>query len=185
MKKIVTARFGFTLIELMVTILIASIVLLGAGIVLVDAHKGYNDMYSRIYGSVVTEAYISRITFDRVCRKASMSYRDAATEGDTSQQVVYYYSPSNITMADATPIPDRYSRFYTNGGSLLLDDGPAILVGEDLTMGAVSNTITVANNVTSAVFLELSIDNPSLQMILTLDDGSDSLTVTCSSVRHN
>ena len=166
-------RRGFTLIELMVTILIASIVVLGVASVMADAHRGYNRMYQRIHGNVITEAYTARMRFDAICRKAS----SGGVSLDTSIPMleVYYYSVPNVH-GDADLLPDLYAQFYLNGTSLMLARG-------DIVSGAVIATEVLATNVTE---LKFSADSGrSVQMVMTLDDGRDSITVTCGSMRHN
>ena len=175
MKNNRTNRAGFTLIELMITILIASIVMLGIAGVMADAHRGYRKMYERIHGDVVTQAYTARLKFDAVCRKSSRYHIAYAPQEVT----VLLYSDNLNPGAD----PDRYARFYPQDNSyptaLMLDTGTY-----NPGTGATTNTgtETVATNVEE---LKFSVDGKSVQMTLTLDDGEHGLTVTCSSVRHN
>ena len=75
MKTDLKSRAGFTLVELMVTIVIASIVLLGIGYVLVDAHRGYNKMFTRVHGDIVNQAHEARVIFDKICRQSSRFYK--------------------------------------------------------------------------------------------------------------
>lgn len=176
---------AFTLIEMMVTILIASIVVIAISGVLASAHRDYRKTYDRVYGDVITQAYTSRIIFDRVCRKSSRYYKNTTT--DTDELYVYYFSPDNDTKPTQEPIPDRYAYFYTTGGSLMLDQGSAVVNGpNDITLQAPDRSEMLAVNVKApgAVFLQPEMSN-SIQMILTLDDGEQGLTVTSSSVRHN
>ena len=180
MKTNSPTRLAFTMIELMVTILIVGVVIIAISGVLADAHRGYRETYERVYGDVTTQAYTSRITFDRICRKSSNSYN---TNTGTDELYVYYYSAIDTTNA---PIPDRYAHFYTNNaGSLMLDQGPANISGpNDIVLQTANSSQALAINVTSAEFLQTEASNCT-QMILTLDDGKQGLTVTCSSVRHN
>lgn len=177
MKTNRTTRTAFTLVELMVTILIASVVIIAIGGVLAGAHRDYRKTYDRVYGDVTTQAYISRMTFDSICRKSSRYHK---TTTGTNELYVYYYSAGNTTKPTDDPIPDRYAHFYTTGGSLMVDQGPLV----SLTPQTADSSIELAENVTSAVFLQPESSN-SIQMILTLDDGKQGITVTCSSVRHN
>ena len=68
-KRIKTA---FTLIELMMTILVASVAVLAVSGVVADSHKGYSRMFTRVHGNVETDAYIARIKFDKICRMAGL-----------------------------------------------------------------------------------------------------------------
>jgi len=169
-----TKRPGFSLIELMVTILIASIVLLGLANIMADAHRGYGKMYERIHGDVVNDAYVARLRFDKICRRA----RAGTAVVDTSVpslQVLYYATPNMDGDADLPP--DRYAEFYLSGTDLMLDTG--------ITPGTpTAPPETVASNVIELQF-SAPLDGKSVQMVMTLSDSDHSMTVTCGSIMHN
>lgn len=179
------SKSGFTLVELMVTVLIASVVLISIGAALVDAHRGYRTTFDRVYGDVTTQAYTSRINFDRICRKSSWYYVNTDGTGQWKDELyVHYYSDGNTTKATADPVPDRYAHFYTTEGNVLkMDQGPYDASSMS-PYGTADSTEDLAVNATIAKFCQPPSSN-SIQMILTLDDGRQGLTVTCSSVRHN
>lgn len=161
---------GFTIIELMIATGLASIVVVGVGMLLVDSQRGWNRMFSRTYSDVSTDSHVARRRFDSVVRNASTQGILLSVDGSWVE--VYYYSDPN------SAIVDRYARFFTYG------DGPSQLLIEH---GAVEprqtlNTETVCGNVSSCVFKSAG---NSAQMILTLNDGSQSATIVASAVMHN
>jgi prepilin-type N-terminal cleavage/methylation domain-containing protein len=172
---------GFTMIELMVTVLIASVVMLGIGGVIADAHKGFRQMYDRIHGDIVTDAYAARLKFDKMCRKARAG--TAALNEDATAVLVLYYSAPNDTNDPYLP-PDRYAIFYQSGTNLMLDTGTTATWTPD-------TTEIVAGNVTELQF-SVPVDVKSVQMVMTLDedqnpddDSGYSITITCGSIMHN
>ena len=165
-------KYGFTLVELMVAMLISIIVLLGVGAVLADAAKGWNQMYNRVNGGIITDAYVSSNTFDSVVRKCTYTRSSL----DPLGQYVYVYYYPDLTSTEAS----QYARFYREGTTLKVDYGTA---------GSVTPTSTniLANNVTNVNF-SISYGSAiakAVKMILVLDDTKHSITVTSSSVRHN
>lgn len=166
-------RAGITMVELMMTILISTIVVVGIGVAMVDGQKSYSLMSERTQGDVVTDAYVAKATFSRICRKASIM-RCLPLIGDMgSFAEVYYYNDSNSLS------PDRYAAFRVNGGSLLADYGTYVSSTKNKTLLA---TQTLARNVNSAQF---AVQGSSVIMTLSLLKGNQAITLTCSSVRHN
>lgn len=164
-----TKKRGFTLTELVVTIAMSSIVVLGIGFVLVDSQRGWNRMYDRVYAGVVVDAYVARKAFDATVRKASTK---RYVLGLGSVEVYYYADPNSDEL-------DKYAKFYVANEQLLADYGDY-----DESTGNPSrlSTITLANNVTAADF---SVDSSCVRMVLTLDNDRERMTVTSSAVRHN
>ncbi len=170
-KKKRINRGAFTLIELMAATVIAIIVVSGIGFILVDSQRGWNRMYDRIYSDVVTDSYVARKRFDGVVRQASGEKFFIDEYGSWVE--VYYYANANSTDLD------RYGRFFYQGdGCLFLENGTV----DAASVKATSSVETVCCNVTSCVF---AASGRSVQMILTLDNGSQSATVVTSSVMHN
>lgn len=178
-RKELTVRRGFTLTELVVTTVLATIVMLGIGIVLADNQKGWKKMYKRVHTGVVVDAYVARRTFDRIVRQATIRRLlidgdpDAVT-GNTSLRVYYYQNPQTSLELD------KYATFRRDGTNLLVDYG-------DLQPGTwnpqgTPATATLARDVEAVKF---SIDGVSVQMILTLDKDGQHMTLTTSAIRHN
>jgi Tfp pilus assembly protein FimT len=169
LKKKLTVRQGFTIVELMITVLIVTMVMFGIGVMVVDSQRGWNRMYNRIYSDVATGSYVARRTFDSVIRKASggqLLLDDAATWIE-----VYYYADAN------SAVIDRYARFsYDAGDSQLSIEYGIAEPRQTLSVQ------TVCENVSSCVFKRAG---RSAQMMLTLDDGSQTASVVTSAVMHN
>jgi len=165
-KRIANSK-GFSLIELMMATTLACIVVVGIGVVLVDSQRGWNTMYTRTYSDVVTDAHVARRTFDRVVRNASSQ---GVLLDDYGNWVgVYYYSDPNSS------IVDRYTRFISSNSQLTVEYG---VVEPRQTL----NTEILCENVSSCVF---KLAGNSVQMVLTLDDGSQNATIVASAVTHN
>lgn len=163
-------RKGFTIIELVIATGLSSAVVVGVGMLLVDSQRGWNRMFARTYSDVSTDSHVARRRFDSTVRNASTQGILLATDGSWVE--VYYYSDPNSV------IVDRYARFFTYGDTdtqLLVEHG-AVEPRQML------NTETVCGNVSSCVFKSAG---NSAQMVLTLDDGSQSATIVASAVMHN
>jgi len=171
-RKTVKNRSAITLIELMITIMVASIVMLSIGFLLVDNQRGYNRMYGRVLGEVVTDAYVTRKAFDATCRKASAKKYRLGLDGDFIE--VYYYQDVN------SPEIDRYASFYRRGDELMVDYG--VVEAETWNIKSPFSTVRLAKNVRAVTF---SADACSVRMVLRLDNGREAMTVTTSAVRHN
>jgi hypothetical protein len=167
-SKRLTFRSGFTITELAVAIAASVIVMVGVAVILVDGMKGWNRMYNRAYGDVVTDSYVARRLFDTEIRKASRERYSLATDGSWLE-IYYYFSAASTEV-------DRYARFSTsNGGDLNVEYG---IVEPRQTM----RIQTICGNVTSCTFMG---QGRSAQMVLTLDDGSQTVTTVTSAVMHN
>ena len=170
-KKILIVQGGFTVIELMITAVISIIVIFSVGILLVDGQRGWNKMYNRAYGDVTTDSYIARGVFDRVVRKA---HKDRFLLDDNGDWIKVYYYADNAS----TDI-DRYARLFKDGSELKIEYGE--VYGEDnseLTL----DVETICNNVSNCIFTK---SGRSVQMILTLDDDTHTITTTSSAFMHN
>ena len=154
--------------ELVIATIISAIIISGVGILMVDSQKGWNKMYDRAYGDVVTSSYVVRAKFDSITRMADWENYDIADDGSWLE--VYYYEDTNSTVVD------RYAKFSYDGTSEL-----------DIEYGQLDpkqtlSTSNICGYVTSCVF---KTQGRSVQMILTLDDGSQSATIASSAVMHN
>jgi len=166
-NKRIANRKGFSLLELMMATTLACIVVVGIGVVLVDSQRGWNTMYTRTYSDVVTDAHVARRMFDSVVRNASSQGILLDDYGGWVE--VYYYSDPN------SAIVDRYARFLSSNSQLTIERG---VVEPRQTL----NTETICGNVSSCVFKSAG---NSVQMVLTLDDGSQNATIVASAVLHN
>jgi prepilin-type N-terminal cleavage/methylation domain-containing protein len=166
-KKRLAASRGFTLVELIIAMAIMLIVVLAIGMALVDGQRGWSIQYDRIYSDVVTDGYVARRKFDAVMRTAS---REKFLLDDAGSWVeVYYYAD------DTSTVVDRYARFYVADGNLNVEYG-------QLNPKETLSVETVCGDVSSCTFEQLG---RSIQMILTLDNGTRTNTVISSAVTHN
>ena len=147
----------------------AVIVILGIGIILADSQRGWHRMYNRVYSDVVVDSYVARKRFDVVIRKASSE--NFLLDDAGSWIEVYYYADGNSVVVD------RYARFYESDD----DDQLNVEYGK-LNPRETLTTQTVCENVSDCIFKRAG---RSAQMILTLDNGSQTATVTSSAVMHN
>ena len=169
-QQTVKNRRGFTLSELLTVMVIAPVVVLGMGILLADSQRGWNQMFNRVNSGVVNDAYVARKAFDAIVRKSSISHE---LLGDGEVVVYYYNDPDSSTWLD------RYARFYADGTTLLVDYGQ---LDSNRNLSEQTQTITLADNVEA---LNFYVNGACVQMVLSLDNGSESLMVMTSAIRHN
>ena len=158
---------GFTLVELMITIVVMSIVMSAIGAVIVDSQRCWKIIYGRINSDVVTDGYVARKKFDAMMRKASGEKFLTDDNGDWLE--FYYYA------SDASTVPDRYARFYKNENDLNIVYGT-------LNPKESISTETLCENVSYCKFKQVGL---AVQMILTLDNGTQKNTIITSAVTHN
>jgi hypothetical protein len=167
-------RYGVTLIELMITVLIAMLVIAGIGVAMVDSIKAFPKMYERTEGNVVNDAYVAKAAFDRICRKASIKLAEIDSGG--TFVVVYSYSDANAVSLD------RYAQFRASGTSLLADYGTYNAATKAKTL---TSTETLATTLDTSTPLKFSVDGSSIIMALRLKKDNHEMTVTSTAFRHN
>ena len=158
---------GFTLVELMISMVVMVIAAFAVGAVIVDAQNGWSEMYDRIHSDVVTDGYVARKKFDAVMRMASS---DKIFIGDGGSSVEVYYYASSFSS-----VVDRYVSFYEADGDLNIEYGT-------LNPKATISVETVCEDVSSCNFQQVG---RSAQMVLVLDNGEQKNTVITSAVTHN
>ncbi|MHC4169769.1 MAG: PulJ/GspJ family protein [Planctomycetota bacterium] len=161
------ARFGFTVVELMITTAIMAIVGLAIGVVIVDGQTSWNVMYGRANSDVVTQGYAARKKLDAVIRGASRQRFVMAKNGSWIEAYTYE--------SDKSTEVDRYWRFYVADGDLLAEYG-------QVEPRATLNVDTVCENVSACTFSQ---NGKAIQMTLTLDDGNQTNTIVSSVFAHN
>ncbi|MHC4743847.1 MAG: hypothetical protein ACYS8Z_18175, partial [Planctomycetota bacterium] len=164
-------RAGLSLTELIAAVAMATIVMLAVGTVIADSVRGWQTMYHRVYSDVRDAGFVARRKFDGVIRNATR-FKYQIDPAETWLEV-YYHSNSTVS------IVDRYARFYSANETLLIERG----TWDDAT-GTKSALATevVCENVASCIF---KADGRSAQMILMLDNGTQSVEVVTSAVMHN
>jgi type II secretory pathway pseudopilin PulG len=171
LKKKTTRQKGITLVELMIAATCLGIVVLAVGVALAEGQWGWNKMYRRVYSDVVTEGEAARRTFDSVVRKSHGDYIWLDYDGGTWIELRYYDSVDSSSL-------DRYARFYTSGNELKIEYGSI----DDAENKIELLTQTLCSNVSSCAFIPVQ---GSIQMILMLDNGSETTTVVSSAIAQN
>jgi prepilin-type N-terminal cleavage/methylation domain-containing protein len=166
-RNIARAQFGFTLVELTITMAIMAIVGLAIGVVIVDGQTGWNVMYERANSDVVAEGYAARRKLDAVIRGASRQRFVMANNGSWIE--AYTYASDESTEVDC------YWRLYVTGGDLIAEFG-------QVEPRAILNVETVCGNVSACTFSQ---NGKAIQMTLTLDDGTQTNTIVSSVFAHN
>lgn len=173
-------RRGLTLIEMTVAMAASSILLLAVTGVLAGNHKQWNQTYDRVTGEVVTDAYVTRQTFDRIVRQASAYWCDpmygAAGPSITLQ---LYTSMQNLA---TTPALNRYARFSVSGTDLVLEQGPLAGSGSTGVPGTPDSVQVLAHHVTMAKFWR---SGPCVHMALLINDGKTQMPITMTATRYN
>ena len=172
-------RRGFTLIELMVTSVMAVIIILAVGIALAGNIRGWQTTYDRVYSDVVTDSYAARRAFDATIRKAC---RYRVSIGDSGKELTVYFFAD-----DSSTYPDRYAWFHVAvaDGRLLREEGSVDAAGNKT--GVVLSTMTVASNVKPGGCVFKWHGDRAIQMILTLvnNEQGQKSTIVTSAVLHN
>jgi len=174
-------KFGFTLIELMMVIIIVAIAIIGMSSVIADAQRGHRQMYERVFGDVVSDAYATRRAFDRVVRKSSIRYYmidadPSAVSGNTSVTVYYYDDPQTSLVLD------KYCRFEVEGTELAAYYGN-LAPGTFNPQGSETRA-RLAQNVTYSEFSVIG-TGVAVRMMLRLDNEKQQMTFTTTALRHN
>ncbi|MCE5185502.1 MAG: type II secretion system GspH family protein [Planctomycetaceae bacterium] len=161
---------GFTLMELVVTILISSVMVAAVAMIMVDSHRGWLDSYAKIYGGAADDAAMSGAAFERILRKASHS---RYVLNGTDDITVYYYSDWQTSEA-----LDAFGRFYRS------QDDPQELYLETGTLDPqqVDSTVKLAAHVTDLQFRPF---DGGVEMVLLLDDGREQTTLVTAAILHN
>lgn len=166
-RKRVSYQYGFTIVELAIAAVASIIVILGLSVVLADSLKGWQKMYDRTFSDVVTGSYVAQKTFDSRVRQASKNNLSIDVDGGWAE--VQYYAGDDSTVLDC------YARFYRSGDELNVEYG-------QLNPKETLSVQTICSNVANCVFRK---NGRAIQMILTLNNGSQTSTVVSSAFLHN
>lgn len=158
---------GFTIIELIIAAVVCVIALLGIGFVAADNQRSWSKIYNRINSDVAIDSLVAKKTFEAVIRKAK---KDTLLLNDSGTSIeVHYYQNAESASVDA------YARLYLSDSELNVEYGR-------LDPKETLSTQTICSNVSSCVFMRIG---TSVQMILMLDNGSQTISVVTSAVMHN
>lgn len=166
-RKRTATQHGFTLIELVIAITASMIVMLGLALVLANSQKSWNQLYTRAFSDVVGDSNVAGRKFKAIIRKASQN-GFVLDDNDKGIEVYYY---NNEDSADV----DRYAHFYELDGDLNLELG-------QLNPRATLEIQTICRNVTECFFTAAG---RSAQMVLTLDNGSRTISTVSCAFLHN
>jgi Tfp pilus assembly protein PilV len=166
-KSFKNQRRGITAIEAIIASAILVIVMIGVSSVLAQCQRNWNMMYNRVYSDVVVESYLAKIMFDSVMRKSSAT--GVQTDPEHQWIEVNYYADDSSTQLD------RYAKFYLEGGKLYVEHG-------QLNPKTATGTAIVCSNITNCSFRH---NGKAAHMLLTLNNGSQQLTVGASAKLHN
>lgn len=162
-------KSGFTLVEITVTLSTAMIILLAVGFALGDGLGTFNDLSSTTFSDAYDDAIYVRRYFDTTIRKSSGTpYLDP----NSNSLKVYFYNGWESTFLD------RYTRFFMSEDLLRAEFGTVDSGGGEQSF----DVETICDNVSDCDF---NVSGKSAQMILELNDGSNSYTVATSAVAHN
>jgi prepilin-type N-terminal cleavage/methylation domain-containing protein len=166
-RERITNQHGFTLIELIIAVAASLVVMLGVALVLANSQESWNQLYSRSFSDIAGDSNVAGRKFKAIIRKAS---QDGFVLDDNGNGIeVYYYSDEN------SAVVDRYARFYVLDGDLNLELGR-------LDPRETLEVQTVCGNVSECFFTTAG---RSAQMVLTLDDGSRTITIVSCAFMHN
>ena len=168
------AKKGFTLIEMVTSLMVISVIVLALGNLVRDSHRLWGDMYETAFGQSSQDIIVTQRAFNKICRKSSL--RDIFLGADKDAMRLYYFSdPSNPSYW-----PDRYALFYLDGTDFKVEDGT--LYFGTLIKEQALHTRTLCSNVE---YLQFSIQGLSVQVCLTLNDNGSEKTFAWAAVRHN
>ena len=159
---------GLSSVELALAMALSAIGFLCASGAVFDSHRGFNTMYNRVYSDVVAEGYIAKGTFDSLIRKSSDT-GFKIDEPDGKWFEVYYYDNETSTELD------RYARLTLLTNELYVEYG-------SLDPNTTIRIDKVCGDVSSCVFKR---NGASVHMLMTLDNGKQSLTIGSSAKLHN
>ncbi len=167
---------GLSLIEMIVTLVMALIVTLAAGVLLVAGHRVWHQTYRSVHKKIKQDAQAVMLTFGKVGRKSNrINYRIYKKDGDyfsvvqpkemdsvevvSGDAVEFRYWDVELDASDSHNLIDTsktataYALFYLDGDQLMVDYGPyppgAVPEGGGLrnTSGIVTNVL--AENVST------------------------------------
>jgi hypothetical protein len=158
---------GISMIEMMIAGAIATIGILSVSGVLSDSQHGYNTMYGRIYSDVYASGHTAKRTFDTIVRKSSIEGFQIDPQGRWVE--VRYYQD------DASTALDSYARFIYQDNTLYAEQGR-------VNPRETTSINTICTNVTNCIFKR---SGRTIHMMMTLNSGTQTLTVGTSAETHN
>jgi prepilin-type N-terminal cleavage/methylation domain-containing protein len=166
-RERITTQRAFTLIELSIAVTASLIVMLGVAAVLADSQKSWHRLFNHAFSDIVGDSNVAGIKFKATIRKACGN--GFILDDDHKGIEVYYYNDEDSVVLD------RYARFYELDGDLNLELGK-------LDPRETLETQTLCKNVSECFFTAAG---RSAQMVLTLNDGSRTISTVSCAFMHN
>lgn len=171
---------GFTLIELCIAMLAGGVLLAGSIHVVSTQQEQFSRLCQKAFGQMTHEAEAVRHSFHRYVRQASIRHCVC----NESVLEVYYRSQGVYRSDAGIQIPDRYVTWYLSGlmnTDLMMETGN-LQDGTFVADRTTATTVTMAHHVTDLKFEQTG---AMIRMILSLDNGSRTMTVIASAQRNN
>ncbi|UCD53126.1 MAG: prepilin-type N-terminal cleavage/methylation domain-containing protein [Phycisphaerales bacterium] len=169
-RRVKRNHLGFTLLEMAVALLAASVLILATGAFLADHQRAFNDTYDHTYSPAMEADMAARVVFYQTIRQAASSGAASVAADGSWLEVQYYSQPESSAL-------DRSARFYLSGQDLLLERTD-LDTGQSLGV----QTVCAGGTVDSVVF---ALTGVSARMFLQLDDGSSTQVVNASAVMRS
>jgi hypothetical protein len=173
-------RSAMSLIEVIVAMAMASIVMLTVALLVQSGYKSWHQTYNNANRESLLDPLDTVTAFGSIGRKSNKTdYSLYTVNGGTFTKPVPQVNPEEILTGQAvefrywstdlqagmlspTSTPDRYALFYLNGTDLKVDWGtnpPGGVNGtHQRTTSGITNTVTLAKNVTNIEFSHTSRD---------------------------
>jgi prepilin-type N-terminal cleavage/methylation domain-containing protein len=166
------SHYGFTIVELMITLTIGTILALVVGVLLISGQRAWSQTYDSAHRKIKQDALVVTLAFGSVGRRANRlnytiynvtggTFTPAVPQTSNPQEVVFgdavefRYWDVELDVGDPHGLMDvkktatAYALFYLDGNRLKVDYGPCP-PGAVPTGGGARNT----NNVTTTVLAE-------------------------------
>jgi len=167
--RFMTSKKGLTIIELLITVVMAGIVILGIGAVLVHTQRNWENIYEQVNGETTSDAYVAKRAFESVIRSSSVSLRPPALSENGN--FIEFYLYENLWSNNI----DSYARFYVENGELMLMCGRLDDPEYKEVAGAEAGSIKVSNDTKDAFF------NASTSLVGSMPEETDGNGQTISS----
>ncbi len=165
---------GFTMIEVIASMAVMSVVILAISSVITDSNALWGRLHNSVYGVMPQDIIRTQRAFNKTCRKATLRVMFLSEDKET--MCLYYFSDH----INPPYWPDRYAMFYLDGTDLKVEHGT--LQFATINQNQELYTETLCRDVQSLQFASQGL---SVQICMTVNNGSREKTFTWASVRHN
>lgn len=148
--KIMIKKRGMTTVEVLLATAIAAIVITGVGTALVHTQCNWEDVYERVNGVIISDAYAAKRAFESMARSSSVSIRPPALIQNGN--FIEFYLYENLWSNSI----DSYARFYVENNELVLVCGRLDNPGYKEVLSTESGAIEIASDTKDAFFIASS-----------------------------